>query len=186
MPQTTLLQASLLNDPTTKWIVLLFAAFALVYITFIRPLRKKRDPLAKSPAASTLSQQRSVERDMSNLLVELSEMARQMTAQLDTRTAKLELLIKEADEKIAALRAASGGGSMMTPAEKSPEAKDFSDPSPAPARAALIEAAPPPIDPRHAAVYELADEGRSPLEIAQTLGRPSGEIELILALRSDA
>jgi hypothetical protein len=50
------------TDPTTKWIVLGFVAFALVYITFVRPQRKKnrKDPLAKSPGA--LSQQRSIER----------------------------------------------------------------------------------------------------------------------------
>ena len=41
------------------------------------------------------------------------------------------------------------------------------------------------MDPRHAQVYDLADEGLSPPEIARQLGRPSGEIELILALRSD-
>jgi len=38
-----------------------------------------------------------VERQMQSLLVELSEMSRQISAQLDTRSAKLELLIKEAD-----------------------------------------------------------------------------------------
>jgi DNA-binding NarL/FixJ family response regulator len=42
------------------------------------------------------------------------------------------------------------------------------------------------MDPRHAQVYDLADEGLSPPEIARQLGRPSGEIELILALRGDA
>jgi hypothetical protein len=49
-----------------------------------------------------------------------------------------------------------------------------------------ISAPPPPapsIDPRHAEIYALADQGRSPRDIATHLGRPSGEIELILALR---
>jgi hypothetical protein len=32
-------------------------------------------------------------------------------------------------------------------------------------------------------VYALADQGRSPREIAAQLGRPDGEIELILGLR---
>jgi DNA-binding NarL/FixJ family response regulator len=41
----------------------------------------------------------------------------------------------------------------------------------------------PMIDPRHALVYALADQGRSCKDIAQELNRPSGEIELILALR---
>ena len=32
-------------------------------------------------------------------------------------------------------------------------------------------------------VYDLADRGQSPRQIAQELNRPDGEIELILALR---
>jgi DNA-binding NarL/FixJ family response regulator len=39
------------------------------------------------------------------------------------------------------------------------------------------------VDPRHAEVYDLADEGQSAQEIARQTGRPRGEIELILALR---
>ena len=176
-----LLQVPFPTDPTTKWIVLGFAAFALVYITFIRPQRKKnrKDPLAKSPASAGLAQQRSVERDMSNLLVEMSDMARQMTAQLDTRAAKLELLIKQADDRIAAIKAATHGITTVPAEAPSPEPEIISHP--------VVERAPPPpaaVDPRHAAVYELADQGLSPHEIAQQMGRPNGEIELILALRT--
>jgi hypothetical protein len=108
---------------------------------------------------------------MSNLPVELSEMARQITAQLDTRAGKLELLIKEADEKIAALREATPPTTALPyamPVEKPP-----ADSEPA-AR----------VDPAHAEVYTLADQGRSAREIAAQLSRPDGEIELILALRS--
>jgi DNA-binding NarL/FixJ family response regulator len=43
---------------------------------------------------------------------------------------------------------------------------------------------PETIDPRHVEVYRLADQGQSPHQIAQRLNRPSGEIELILALRA--
>jgi DNA-binding NarL/FixJ family response regulator len=172
------------SDPNTRWVVLGFAAFALVYITFIRPLRKKgrKDPLDKPPGASVFSQQRAVEREMSNLLVELSEMARQMTAQLDTRAAKLELLIKEADDRIATLKRAAAGITTVPPDEKSVEpSPTFSDPP-----ADDPPAAPAPPDPRHVAVYELADQGCSIQEIAHELGRPTGEVELILALRAGA
>src|SRR3954454_11341814 len=97
--------------PAATWIAISVGIMLVVYITFVRPLRKKKDkdPLERSSGFSTLAQQRAVERDMSNLLVELSEMARQMTAQLDTRAAKLELLLKEADERIATLRASDHG-----------------------------------------------------------------------------
>jgi hypothetical protein len=107
---------------------------------------------------------------MTELLVELEQMARQMTAQLDTRSRKLELLIKEADQKIAVLQGAAQLTAMMTdgsaPGEPAPE----------------LPILPLP-DSRHAEVYELADAGQSARQIAQQLGRPHGEIELILALR---
>jgi hypothetical protein len=166
--------------PTTEsprvWIFFALAMLALFYMAVLRPMmRRKKDPLERGSGFSSLSQQRAVERQMQNLLVELSEMSRQITAQLDTRSAKLELLIKEADEKIAALKRL-GASEASAPASPILE-----DPEPA----GSLPPAPVEIDPRHAAVYSLADEGRDIGEIATTLGRPRGEVELILALRGE-
>lgn len=152
-----------------QWVALCVGGIAVSYL-MLRS-RKNKDPL-QNKASLSLSQQRSVERDMSNLLVELSDMARQISGQLDTRAAKLELLIKEADEKIAAMRAAAG----VVPA-----AQPFEPVAPAAIRPALIPEE--MLDPRHADIYRLCDQGRSAHEIARQLGRPSGEVELILALR---
>ena len=79
-------------SPATSWTAIGIGVATIVYVAFIRPLgkKKKEDPLSRPPG---LARQRSVERDMSNLLVELSEMARQMTGQLDTRAARLEALL---------------------------------------------------------------------------------------------
>lgn len=155
----------------TKWVLYALAALTMAYVV-IRPIMRKKtkDPLEKLPSFG-LSQQRSVERDMNNLLVELSEMARQVTAQLDTRAAKLEALIEEADRKIAALRALTGEAT-----ERTPQLTTHST-LPPPRPAAHEE------DQRHSEVYEMADQGLSATEIARRLGRPHGEIELILALR---
>ena len=174
---------SILADDGTKWLVIGVGMLMLVYFV-LRPMAKRKDPLEGTSPRGGLSKQRSVEREMSNLLVELSEMARQITAQLDTRSTKLELLLKEADEKIEALRAASNGSSAPPRrAASGPSAErvallDEPDFVPAPSEA---DAA--PLDPRHAEVYALADAGRNAHEIASHLGRPSGEVELILALR---
>jgi hypothetical protein len=149
---------------------------ATLYVAIIRPfLKKKKDPLSRSPSSARLAQERSVERQMQNLLVELSEMARQISAQLDTRTAKLELLIREADEKIAALKSAG----VIVPTESGGEPV-------AETSAVVPTSSEVRVDPRHAEIYALADQGRRPVEIAQQLGRPSGEVELILALRGEA
>ena len=154
------------NSPTYEnpvyWAIAM-GVLTLLYTVF-RPMFRRKDPLEKRVPFGGLAQQRSVERDMSNLLVELSEMARQVSAQLDTRAAKLELLIKEADQKIAALKTA---------------AQDTPDHYP-PLQTVPHE---DPIDPRHAEIYSLADKGHSAYQIARQLNRPSGEVELILALR---
>jgi hypothetical protein len=164
-----LLLANMPKDPST-WVALFVAIGAVAFVMF-RPKMKKKDPLEHKPSMS-LAQQRSVERQMQNLLVELSEMARQISAQLDTRAAKLELLIKDADQRLAELKR------LQAPLPPAP----FAEP---PTGTENSNLAPPPleIDPRHVEIYDLADAGKSPQDIAAKLDRPKGEIELILALR---
>ena len=158
-------------DSSGKWLAICVGTLFMIYVV-MRPLMKKKDPLAQqTPMRTSLAQQRAVERQMQNVLVDMSEMARQITAQLDTRAAKLELLIKDADAKIAAMGAAP-------PAVKGRMLK-----VPAVETANEMQLPENPPDPRHADIYTLADQGRSPAEIARQLNRPSGEIELILALR---
>ncbi|MGD0140864.1 MAG: hypothetical protein ABSD28_18525 [Tepidisphaeraceae bacterium] len=153
-------------DPITKWAAIILGILTIAYAT-MRPWFRKKDPLDRPHRFGSLAQQRSVEREMQNVLVELSEMARQITAQIDTRSARLEALIRQADERIAAMNAPSAANtSQAPPASHTPE----------PAESLAI-------DPRHAEVYALADQGRCSKDIAQQLNRPSGEIELILALR---
>lgn len=168
-----LLQSSTSN--TTAAIMIGFGAMLVMYLS-MRGKRKKKDPLQNQEYFS-LSRQRTLERDMQNLVVELSDMARQISAQLDTRSARLELLIKEADEKIAQLRQPTTGQPHLAP-----PAQEHADAEPA----ATVDTAQPatdPIDPRHAEIYALADAGHSPMDIARQLDRPSGEVQLILALR---
>ena len=183
------------RDPATTWVVIALAILTIVYVTFVRPLRQKKkdkDPLERPASRTGLSRQRAVEREMSNLLVELSEMARQLSAQLDTRAAKLELLIKEADEKILLLQRAgvAGAGTDYSDHRHTPE---MAGSAVSALEGVIMEARAPldvdvrgsHLDPRHARVYDLADEGHSAQEIARELDRPNGEIELILALRTD-
>jgi hypothetical protein len=161
-------------DPVTKWLLIVAVGLTIFYAV-MRPMRKKKDPLSRQPVPASLAGQRAVERDMNNLLVELSEMARQITAQLDTRTLKLEMLIKEADDRLAALKAAITAPPIaIAPAPE--KNQNIAPPVP-------ID---PPVDPRHLEVYHLTDQGRSAQEIAQRLSRPQGEVELILALRDRA
>jgi hypothetical protein len=170
-------------NPYTSWTAIAVGVGTIVYVAFVKPMlgRKKKDPLTRPPPEPGLARQRAVERDVSNLLVELSEMTRRMTAQIDTRAAKLDALIREAEEKIALLRSlgqghSSGGG----PHGVLIEAKLLESDA-VPMRQS--EDSVPPVDPRHAEVYDLADEGQSAQDIARHTGRPRGEVELIIALR---
>ncbi len=164
---------------TTKWVMIGLGAFVLLYLIVLRPMmRGKKDPLASPPrgalgAGGGLGSQRAVEREMQNLLVEYEQMIRNMTAGLDTRAAKLEELIKEANGLIASLKGAvasaqaAGSTSNRTATQAAP-----------------VDSPPPTgPDPRHVEVYTLADQVMSANDIARKLGRPSGEVELILALR---
>src|SRR4051812_8523479 len=84
-----------------SWLLLGLSVCAVIYFT-LRP--RKKDPLSHTPFRTSLAQQKSLERDMQNVIVELSEMTRQMSAQLETRAAKLEQLMRDADAKLAELR----------------------------------------------------------------------------------
>jgi hypothetical protein len=177
------------TDDSIKLIAIALGGFALIYIVVLRPMvKKKKDPLERSSPSSPimrgLGQQRGLEREMQNLLVEYERMIRNMTAGLDTRAAKLEVLLHEADEKLAAMRAANSG--MANPsfrrADPAPGGEDETLNTLRTEQAAALDT--PSFDPRHADVYALADQGLSAKAVARKLGRPDGEIELILALRS--
>jgi hypothetical protein len=55
--------------------------------------------------AAKIRQKQGVQEDLEQIVVQITELARQLNAQMDTRFAKLDQVIGEADEKIAALEA---------------------------------------------------------------------------------
>jgi hypothetical protein len=161
------------KDPYFQWVMIALALITIFYAVIRPGLKKKKDPLEKPPAYGKLSSERTVERQMQNLLVELSEMTRQITAQLDTRAQKLQLLIEEADKRIAELQ--------RTPKQPIPARSGEAWSAPAPPNIPSE-----PVDESHQKVYDLADHGHSAGEIARELNQPRGEVELILALRPKA
>jgi hypothetical protein len=157
-----------MNEDASRWLIYGMIALAVAYLVLRPMMKRRRDPLDGPTGLGNLARHRTVERQMETLLVDLTEMARQVTAQLDTRSAKLEALIRQADERIASLRGGIAGG-LREPVNDDQRGESCA-----------AEAIP---DPRHAEVYALADQGRAAREIAAALNRPSGEVELILALR---
>lgn len=155
------------------------AILAVWYLT-ARP-KKKKDPLAAdAPARTSLAQQKALERDMQHVIVELSDLTRQMSAQLETRAAKLELLIRDADERILQLREATAAAPALAAAPTLTIVESKPEPAAEPVKMRLVQ---PDSEERWNDVYHHVDAGKSIAEICRTLGRPRGEIELILALR---
>lgn len=109
---------------------------------------------------------------MQMLVIELEKMSREIGNQLDTKAARLEGLLQEADRRSAELRGLMGKPEqaigMDVPVDQKPKAKSDSG------LAALD---------KHQRIYSLADEGKSVTDIARALDRPAGEVELIIALR---
>jgi hypothetical protein len=172
------LAASVQFDSQGVWLAVAAIATIVIYV-LMRP-RNKKEPL--SPPRFPLARQREVEEQMNTLLVELSQMARQITSQLDTRAMKLEMLIKDADERLAALQAAKNSEASVSSVTSD---NHTSEAEVAELHFSSRQTASPSVavDPRHQEVYTMADEGRSPGEIARIVQRPAGEVELILALR---
>jgi transposase len=155
-------------------IAMLLAAIAAFFLmTGVRRKQRERQRAAEREIGprrprelqEPFDQKERLRRDLELLLGELQDLARKISAEIDTRFAKLEASIRDADRRIAVLnRLAHQPGQTPRPAPKDSEE----------------------IDARHAAVYELADAGFSCVEIAKDLGKTPGEIELILNLRRTA
>jgi len=144
-------------------------------------IRTSREP--SSPARkryAKMSQELQAKRDLESVMVELDELARQIHGRIDTKFAKLELVIRDADARIAQL-------SRLTSASRQSSSLDVTVADNAPTYASKPtpkKPSPPGATPHmHAEVYRLADAGICPVDIAAKVGRMTGEVELILSLR---
>jgi len=96
--------------------------------------------------------------DIDELMIRLEELSREICGQIDTRFAKLEHVLAEADVKTRALKAElrrSGA-----------------------AETGNI----PPADPRHVGIFEAHERGGAIVDIARQHNMTAGEVELILSL----
>lgn len=156
-------------------------------------VRERYDALQKKAAAT---------RDVEHVMIELDQLSREVQGKLDTKIAKLEKLLRDADGRIARLSAETTKPLSrrvdVTLDEESPVElhgstgnrgemlgttgnKDRGSRVIAESSRAAVE-----IESPHAHLYRLSDEGLSPVEISKKTGRMVGEVELILSLRKAA
>lgn len=93
------------------------------------------------------------------------EFTRQMAALLDNKAERLEQLIADADARIARLDSSRRVGE--EPIHETPARSERGGSR----------------DPMHERIYQLSDAGMGVVEIARQTGQPTGQVELILALR---
>jgi hypothetical protein len=156
----------------------------LLLVVFTARLRRRRKQVeaAAREAASDRRPAAGGREALERMALDLEEVARSISALLDTRMRMLERLIRDADQRIETLKA-TGGGTTGTPALP-PAAAGLEQPPPPP------PPAPPPVKremlAHHAGIFSLADQGLSVSEIAEKTGCPHGEVELVLSLRRAA
>jgi len=154
--------------------------FSLMQILGQRRRRKianlrRRTAVGRRGASATPPQtQADMQEDMQELLVQLQELSRDINAQMDTRFARLESAIRDADDRIDALE------KLIRRAGNLPPVDLAVDDSASSAADGSSSAGPAP---KKTLIYQLFDAGKTPVEIAQQIGGNTGEIELILALR---
>ena len=153
------------------------AGLTLIMMSTARRIRRSRS----APTADVrrhyaeFSKRSGSGREADDALRELDQLSREVIGRLDTRFAKLEAVIRDADRRIDHLSRLlrEARGEPVVDVVIGDESR--STPSPSGAKPGDAE-----LQDR---VQRLHDAGRSPFEIAESIGRPVGEVELMIALR---
>jgi hypothetical protein len=155
MPDVPL--ANLLADVTTSQIVpigLIVAGAVLFLVAIWRGQLVGRKPAVPTTTSTATAQQVQI------VMRDAEELAGLLAGQMDRQAARLERLIADADARIGRLERLSAEVRAARPADP------------------VLNA-----DPLNQRIFELADEGMPPVEIARTLKQQTGKVQLILALR---
>jgi hypothetical protein len=168
-------------DQLSTWL-LLGGILAIAFVVLRSQWRSGRRSSAPGASAArdvcsapTPAQPHQAPADLSAWQAEMHELARELSAKLDSKIVLLETLIRQARAEADRLE--------RLQRETSPDLRGHVNP------AVAGNGAEPPLVPsskkprRHEEIYELADAGCDPAEIARRTGALVGEVELILGLR---
>ena len=159
---TTLLARSFATDG------LLVLGVVLVTTSLLMVYRKRRAKTAKLPTSrenvERMRQQRGIRGDLEGLMVEIEQLSRRLSAQLDAKSIQLERLIDESDRRIAELRDLNA----RTAADETQPFTDFTTGTQA-TNNQSPHTPPDSDDPLVRSVHSLADQGLGPDDIARQL-----------------
>jgi hypothetical protein len=150
---------------------LCLAMLSVGVLRYTRDRRAGARDLTREQRARLRDQQQ-VRQAMEELLAQLEEVTRRIDTDVDTRFAKLEGLLRAADERIRVLQKSNDA----------PAVRQV-DPPTAGANSSEGGGQAEPPEARKQRIYELVDAGASAITIADRLHLPVGEVELILNLR---
>ena len=178
-PEAHLLTVAQTGGIDATQMVLLALAVGALAVVMLSTRRRIRESQRLSPTGARrryaeLQEEVKASRNLEQVMLELDQLSRQIHGRIDTRLARLEAVIRDADQRIDRLsrliRTTHGESALKTTLKREDPREAHSTPSDI-------------VNDRHASVYELADSGKSPVEIAREVGKTTGEIELILALK---
>lgn len=170
-------------------VVLLIVAVAFIFVWQARIKIARRNAAIGTPREriNEIKTRARMDETIRTQEAELLRKSREFAALLDNKAERLEQLLMQADERIAQLHALHSGPR----ADRNGQSQSAGN---APAGItgigeherdeARTAPEPSPPDPLTARVYELADQGRTPIEIARELDEHTGKVELMLALRA--
>jgi len=165
------------NGISAGQLALLGMIVAATVLTLLS-IRRKREggPSPRAYAremAGQIREEKAVQSDMAEIMLRLQQVAREINAQLDAKFVRLERCIADADRRIERMDAPVGGDTRrkrldVTVGERT------SQEAPAPE--------PTEMDRVRRKVQAMTDRGVSASEIARAVGKPLGEVELMIAL----
>lgn len=150
--------------------MLMSAGVLLLVFLALSSLRRRMRQQAKQSRATpreridAIQSQAKKRQMVDGYMADAEELTRRLAAHLDNKAAWLEKLIEDADDRIRRLE--------LIEHRQGQEPQQTTAPR--------IE---PGEDPIKRRIYELADQGLRPIEIAKELDQHTGKIELVLALR---
>jgi LPXTG-motif cell wall-anchored protein len=161
--------AQSMTPSSQQWLLLGGLAIVAGLFFFIKRREKAFDGSPKQYRREIDSANREtadIRNDLEKLLGELERLSTKITAQLDEKYGVLQDAVKDADQRIFAMRTlVQAANSMLGPV------------TPAPERLPSAQ------DLRTQRIHELSDQGLGVHEVARRLEEPVGEVELILNLR---
>ena len=163
---------------------LLIGGLLLIVASLMFGIRKRKKNTDARPTPDEeiehRRQVRGLRGDLEQIMVEIEQLAKRMGTQLDAKAMHLEMLMREADQKIETLKR------LKEDREPVQTTTPPADPWGTNPMDETQDTASEPNDanePMARSVYALADTGMDATQIAQKLAEHVGKIELILALR---